>query len=71
MNPDELIICKSCGKPLPLAEFPSHIRAKSGHLSICKVCQGKRISNGRLAIPPTIQINKFLTRNSQNRLRES
>lgn len=59
MNPDELIICKSCGQSKPLVEFPSHPRAKSGHSSICKACYGKRISAGHSvkSTPPDIQVS--------------
>lgn len=53
MNPDELIVCKSCGQPKPLAEYPSRPRSKSGHISICKVCHGKRISAGHSVKSPS------------------
>ena len=43
------IICQSCHTAKPISEFPLSPRSKTGHLSICKTCQGERISAGHIA----------------------
>lgn len=34
-------VCKSCNQEKPLSEFSAHNRAKDGHRSVCKQCEGK------------------------------
>ena len=47
MNTENMIRCRVCGELKPISDFPASPRTKSGHISICKTCQGARISAGR------------------------
>lgn len=34
----ETKVCKSCGKELPLEDFPKNKGCKDGHTNFCKIC---------------------------------
>lgn len=69
MDSNNTFTCRSCKEVKPLSEFSLSARAKSGHMAICKACQGARISAGRVAnnlVPPP-KISLPLIRNSPDR----
>lgn len=37
----ETKVCKSCGKELPLEDFPKNKGCKDGHTNFCKICTRK------------------------------
>lgn len=47
MNPKNMVRCSQCHQLKPVTDFSRHWRSASGHLPICKTCQGKRIAAGR------------------------
>lgn len=61
MVSDSLIKCSACGELKPVEDFSPNHRSKTGHLSICKTCQGARVKAGRgranLLPPPLLASN--------------
>ena len=47
MDSNEFIKCSACGELKPVEDFSPNHRSKTGHLSICKTCQGARVKAGR------------------------
>lgn len=61
MEAEEIIICKACNEAKPLSDFQISKHSKSGHVTICKACHGKRIAAAHIArktqcIPPPPEI---------------
>lgn len=57
MDSTELIKCSACGELKPIDSFATNRRSKTGHLSICKTCQGARVKAGRKrvnSLPPPL-----------------
>lgn len=58
MNSASMFHCSQCHQLKPVTDFSQHWRSKTGRLSICKDCQGKRIKAGRQS--PAVRTNSPL-----------